>query len=67
MSGSLNFYQKVKTICTRLVVGMTRGGVVIALLGAAFLVIIGFLLISFPLETIVVSLLVGSILVMERG
>ena len=37
------------------------------LLGAAFLVIGGILLISFPLETIVVSLLVGSILVMERG
>ena len=67
MSSSFDFYQRLKTSFTRLVIGTRRGGVLFALLGAAFLLIGGFLLISFPLETIIVSLLVGSILVMERG
>ena len=71
MSSSFEFLQRIKTNLTRLLAGIAaetgRKGIALATMALVVLMIGGLFLIKFPLETVIVFLLIGSIMIMERG
>ena len=71
MGSPLDYYQRVKANFTRAIAGHTwetgRSALILVLSTVVFMVIGGVFLINFPVESIIVILLIGSILVMERG
>ena len=71
MGSPFDYYQRVKASFTRALTGDTWetgwSALILVFSAVVFVVIGGVFLINFPVESIIVILLIGSILVMERG
>jgi hypothetical protein len=71
MGSPFDYYQRVKANFTRAIAGHTWetgwSALILVLSAVVFMVIGGVFLINFPVESIIVILLIGSIMVMERG